>query len=161
LLCVLPPDRFSGTLVEDMKETPETDERLHQTSAADEQTSIGARAAELERLKAHFLAAMSHELRVPINSIIASTELLNATRLSAAQSEPVGSIRENCNAIIRIIEDMSRFAQIRAANVVQELTNFWFATRFDGLDRLTSQSDKPQCGGRALAPKAKPGTPAG
>src|SRR5207244_3718003 len=79
-----------------MKETSQADGKMQPTSAAYEQTAIGARAAELERLKSHFMAAMSHELRAPVNLIIASTDLLTGARLSAEQFEPIGCIRENC-----------------------------------------------------------------
>ena len=87
-----------------MKETSQADGKMQPTSAAYEQTAIGARSGELDRLKSHFLAAMRHELRAPVDSIIASTDLLARAGLSAEHSERIGSIRKNCNAIVRIIE---------------------------------------------------------
>jgi signal transduction histidine kinase len=140
-----------------MKETPQADGKIQRTSAAYEQTPIGARARELDRLKSHFLAAMRHELRASVNSIIASTDLLARAGLSAEHSERIGSIRKNCNAIVRIIEDMNRFAQIDPANMFEELANFWFATRFGGPGRIMRRSAKPRRPGRHPASRSKAG----
>ena len=100
---------------------------------------------------------MRHELRAPVNSIIASTDLWARAGLSAELSERIGSIRENCNAIIRIIEDMSRFAQIGPANMAEELANFWFATRFGGPARIMRRSAEPRRSGRHPASRSKAG----
>ena len=140
-----------------MKETPQADGKVQRTSAAYEQTPIGARAGELDRLKAHFLAVMSHELRAPVNSIIASTDPLTRASLSAEHSERIGSIRENCNAIIGIIEDMHRFTQIGPANMFEELADFWLVTRFGAPDRIMRRSAEPRRRGRHPASKSKPG----
>jgi signal transduction histidine kinase len=140
-----------------MKEASQADGKMQPTSAAYEQTAIGARSGELDRLKSHFLAAMRHELRAPVDSIIASTDLLARAGLSAEHSERIGSIRKNCNAIVRIIEDMHRFTQIGPANMFEELANFWLATRFGGPDRIMRRSAQPRRPGRHPASRSKAG----
>jgi PAS domain S-box-containing protein len=73
------------------------------------------RALEGERAKARFLAVMSHEMRTPLNGLLGSMELLEATRLDAAQSKYVSLMRSSGALLLDHVNDVLDISSLDAS----------------------------------------------
>jgi len=83
------------------------------------------RAEEASAAKSQFLARMSHELRTPLNGILGTADLLrNNHRLTAADRELLGVIRESVSVSLRQIDSVLDFARIEAGKLVLEQAEF-------------------------------------
>ena len=75
-----------------------------------------ARAEDSGRMKAAFLANMTHEIRTPLNAIVGFSELLPEIGNSDERKELIGIIRNNCDMLLRLINDI-----LEASNMTQSL----------------------------------------
>lgn len=82
-----------------------------QLSRARDEATAAARA------KAEFLASMSHEIRTPMNGIIATTELLESSKLNTQQLAHAQTIRRSGEALLAIINDVLDFSRIEAGKM--------------------------------------------
>ena len=64
------------------------------------------RANDSARLKSVFLANMTHEIRTPLNAIVGFTDLLGAIDDPESKHEMVRVIHNNCDMLIRLINDI-------------------------------------------------------
>ncbi len=98
---------------------PEYDEHGHQTgcfglwrditslmSKQEELKHETERANDSARLKSVFLANMTHEIRTPLNAIVGFTDLLSAVDDQESKQEMVRVIHNNCDMLIRLINDI-------------------------------------------------------
>ncbi|MEO0649115.1 MAG: PhnD/SsuA/transferrin family substrate-binding protein [Planctomycetota bacterium] len=80
---------------------------------------LAAEAVDQSRLA--FLANMSHEIRTPMTAIMGFSELLSQGELIASalvsQTEAVGSIKHNCEHLLRIIDDILDMSKVEAGAV--------------------------------------------
>lgn len=82
-----------------------------------EQELVAAKekAEESDLLKSAFLANMSHEIRTPMNAIIGFSSLLNKGYLLAdRQHTYLNLIQENCQHLLRLIDDIVDISKIEA-----------------------------------------------
>ena len=98
-------------------------------------TEAGKRADEANRAKGRFLANVSHEMRTPLNGVIAMADLLRETTLKDAQQEIVETLANASQLALAQIEDVLDAAKIEAGRVQIE-------TRPFDLGRLLSNSVK-------------------
>ncbi len=63
-------------------------------------------ADDIGRLKSGFMASMTHELRTPLNAIIGFSGVLTATDSSDERAEYIRIIRNNCDMLGRLIDDI-------------------------------------------------------
>jgi len=83
------------------------------------------RAEEASAAKSQFLARMSHELRTPLNGILGTADLLhNNRRLTTADHELLGVIKESVSVSLRQIDNVLDFARIEAGKLVLEQAEF-------------------------------------
>ncbi len=66
------------------------------------------------RVKAAFLANMTHELRTPMNAVLGMNELLSRTELSPVQRNYAEQIRASASLLLSIIGDILDFSRIEA-----------------------------------------------
>ncbi len=71
-------------------------------------------AEESDRLKSAFLANMSHEIRTPMNAIIGFSQLLSKEVTSNEQQRYCGVINENCNVLLKLIDDIIDISKIES-----------------------------------------------
>jgi len=71
-------------------------------------------AEAMSRARTTFLAAMSHEFRTPMNSVLGFSTLLLDTRLDARQCEYVTTIRDSAQGLLRLLNDVLDFTKIDA-----------------------------------------------
>ena len=105
-------------------------------------TEASKRADEANRAKGRFLANVSHEMRTPLNGVIAMADLLRETDLNEGQREIVETLANASQLALAQIEDVLDAAKIEAGRVQIELRPF-------DLGRLLSNSVK------VIAPQAR------
>ena len=100
-------------------------------------------AEEANRHKSAFLAAVSHEMRTPMNGILGMGELMLRTPLDAAQRRYAELIQNSAEQLIALIEELLDLAKIEAgrmeldpapmdlSKLLRELAGHWTA-RQDG-----------------------------
>ncbi|MGE0554995.1 MAG: DUF4118 domain-containing protein [Gemmatimonadales bacterium] len=130
------PDRFRDPEQVHLLET-----FLHRVAGAVERSRLaaeGRRARELremDRLKAEFVAAASHELRAPLASLERALERLHGT----APESPVAAATEEIARLNRLVDDLFDLARLEADRVGMEPVEIDLATFLrDGIDRLGS-----------------------
>jgi len=84
------------------------------------------RADEANQAKDRFLANVSHEMRTPLNGVIAMSDLLRETRLNASQREIVQTLGTSAQLALAQIEDVLDMAKLQAGGVRIEVQPFDF-----------------------------------
>ena len=85
------------------------------------------RAEEATRAKSFFLANMSHDIRTPMNGVIATTGLLLRTHLDHHQRRLLETIQQSGQALLALLNDILDFSRIESGKV--ELANLPFNLR--------------------------------
>lgn len=67
--------------------------------------------------KSNFLAAMSHEIRSPMNGVMGMCELLMETPLNTEQKEYVDSIHSSSKSLLNIINDILDFSRLESGKM--------------------------------------------
>lgn len=92
------------------------EERIRLRTAELEQARLASDQAN--RAKSAFLAAMSHEVRTPLNGVIGMTEVLAHGSLLAHQREPVATIRASALGLLRLFDDVLAFSNLESGDMV-------------------------------------------
>lgn len=115
--------------------------RVQELSARVRALLRAVRAEEAARAQAFFLANMSHDIRTPMNGVIAATGLLLRTQLDHHQRRLLETIQQSGQALLTLLNNILDFSRIKSGKV--KLANRPFNLR----DCLEQALD-------ALAPKA-------
>ena len=75
------------------------------------------RADEANQAKGRFVANVSHEMRTPLNGVIAMADILRETSLSEAQREIVETMTTSAQLLLAQIEDVLDLSKIEAGRV--------------------------------------------
>jgi signal transduction histidine kinase len=81
-----------------------------------ERARVAAESAN--RAKGEFLANISHELRTPMNGIIAMTDLLGETTLDEEQSQYASTVRNSASSLLAIVNDVLDYSRLDAGRFV-------------------------------------------
>ncbi len=82
-----------------------------------ETTAAKSTAENLLNLKTQFLATVSHEVRTPLNGIIATAEVLDTNKSLDEDARSMCSIIQNSgNTLLRIINDILDYSKIESGN---------------------------------------------
>ncbi len=82
------------------------------------------RADNANEAKGRFLAHVSHEMRTPLNGVIAMADVLRETSLNESQSEIVDTLGTSAHLLLAQIEDVLDMAKIEAGRVQIEQRPF-------------------------------------
>jgi PAS domain S-box-containing protein len=74
--------------------------------------------------KGDFLANMSHEIRTPLNGVLGVVDMLERTRMTAAQREMVGIIQSSASTLQRLLADVLDSSRIDAGELTIETRPF-------------------------------------
>jgi two-component system sensor histidine kinase RpfC len=80
------------------------------------------RADDANQAKGRFLANVSHEMRTPLNGVIAMADVLRETALNESQREIVETLGTSAYLLLTQIEDVLDMAKIEAGRVQIEKT---------------------------------------
>lgn len=94
------------------------------------------RAEEASRHKSDFLATMSHEIRTPMNGILGFASLLAEADLPREAMENALTIRQSCETLQAIVNDVLDWSKIEAGKVVFEDCEFSLNAALDSTLRL-------------------------
>ncbi|MHC8380955.1 ATP-binding protein [Pseudomonas sp. LB3P14] len=75
------------------------------------------RAIRNEREKAMFLAVMSHEIRSPMNAVLAAVELLGHTPLDEQQRHFTDLANNGANTLLRLLDDVLDISKLEAGQL--------------------------------------------
>lgn len=113
-------------IAKDITERLRAQDQLRELNAELE-ARVLARTAELNQAreeaelashaKSAFLAAMSHEIRSPMNGVIGMVDVLHQTSLQGHPIETVDLIRDSAYSLLGIIEDILDFSKIEAGRM--------------------------------------------
>ncbi len=81
-------------------------------------------AARANRAKSEFIAAMSHQLRTPMNGILGMAELLRDAPLSRDQCRSLGFIEQSGAALLAIVDDILDYSRIEAGTLQLDAVAF-------------------------------------
>ncbi len=87
-------------------------------------TEAKKRADDANAAKGRFLANVSHEMRTPLNGVIAMADVLRETNLNEAQREIVETMTTSAHLLLAQIEDVLDMAKIEAGRVTIETRPF-------------------------------------
>lgn len=79
------------------------------------------RAVRNEQEKTLFLAVMSHEIRSPMNAVLAAVELLGHTRLNAQQRHFTQLANSGANTLLRLLDDVLDVSRLEAGQMRLDL----------------------------------------
>lgn len=88
------------------------------------------RANDSDRMKSVFLANMTHEIRTPLNAIVGFSDLLTAVESSEDKKEMMRIIRNNCDMLLRLINDFLAISSIESNGLDVTPTDIDFAHEF-------------------------------
>jgi two-component system, sensor histidine kinase RpfC len=87
-------------------------------------TEARKRADEANQAKGRFVANVSHEMRTPLNGVIAMADILRESRLDESQEEIVETLSNSANLLLTQIEDVLDMAKIESGRVQIEQRPF-------------------------------------
>ena len=108
-----------GTVVSLLKAVNDH-QRLRNEELADEARTLAdgrAQALAAARSKAEFLTVMTHELRTPMNGVLAVADLLRRQPLNKQAQAHVSTIMESSEALLRILQDALDLARAEAGEL--------------------------------------------
>jgi len=110
------------------------------TLYARERTMVD-RLKEIDRLKSEFLSNVSHELRLPLTSIIGFSELLLDRipgDLTPDQDDYIRNIQESGHHLLEIINNLLNLSKLRAGKMEIHLHPFDLASLIDSIQRTVA-----------------------
>lgn len=91
-------------------------------------------AVQGEEAKSRFLAVMSHEMRTPLNGLIAALDILqHTTRLSRKQAEFLGLARQCSTSSLEQIDDVLELTRLDRGHQPEEIEDFDLIAALTGL----------------------------
>ena len=88
--------------------------------ASDEIVKARDAAVAAMNVKSQFLAAMSHEVRTPLNGVLGLTELILDTELNEEQTQYATNAYSAAENLLRIVNDILDFSKVEAGRLVIE-----------------------------------------
>jgi signal transduction histidine kinase/ActR/RegA family two-component response regulator len=115
-----------GTLVYWFNQRSRQLEKLLRRRDEDQVALLAAKrvAETATQAKSEFLAAMSHEVRTPLNSIIGLTGLMAESQLDREQRDYVETVRASATTMLTLINDILDFSKIEAGRLELEAIPF-------------------------------------
>ncbi|MBQ7510192.1 MAG: PAS domain-containing sensor histidine kinase [Prevotella sp.] len=102
------------------------------------------RARESGQMKALFLANMTHEIRTPINAIVGFSEVLATLTSSEEKQEIVQIIKNNCDMLLRLMNDILTASSLEAGEVSIKPVDVDFSKTFnEWCDSLRPRVQEP------------------
>ena len=98
-----------------------------------------ARAEDSGKLKSVFLANMTHEIRTPLNAIVGFSDLLPVIEGEDDKREMIRIIRNNCDMLIRLIDDIIEASNMNQGPIAIEPDMVDFSQVFNDVCQVLAQ----------------------
>ncbi len=99
-------------------------------------------AAEEARIKTHFLARLTHEIRTPLGGLLGMTDNLRSSPMSAAQRRQAQRAHESGAALLQVVNDILDYSQLQADDVVVTHESFDPVLLVEGvIELMTPQAE--------------------
>jgi len=95
-----------------------------------------AEALAATRAKSAFLASISHEMRTPLNAIIAMADLLSESHLQAHQEDHVRRLERASGSLLQLVNDVLDLTKLEADHFVIEAVPFDLYALLDDVSEL-------------------------
>ncbi|MBF0449076.1 MAG: PAS domain-containing protein [Magnetococcales bacterium] len=99
-------------------------------------------AEEATQAKSEFLAAMSHDIRTPMNAILGMGEVLKESPLDSNQKSALRVLTHAGENLLSLINDILDLSKIEAGQLHLEQTSFDFHELIDGVQQIFLQTAK-------------------
>ena len=122
------------SLLENHKEVEQLNQELTQTIGELEKARNAAEDAS--KLKSEFLSNISHELRSPLNAIMALSQILSKNKndtFSQKEVNTVGIIHRSGKELMRLIDDILDLAKVEAGMIEIEVETFSLQNLLEGI----------------------------
>lgn len=96
------------------------------------------RAEKAEKIKADFIATMSHEVRTPMNGVLGMLDLLLRADLQDQQRERVSLARDSARNLMTLLEDMLDFTRLDLGSLQIKKVPFSVAQVVDSVVAVTT-----------------------
>lgn len=96
------------------------------------------RAEKAEKIKADFIATMSHEVRTPMNGVLGMLDLLLRADLQKEQKERVTLARDSARNLMTLLEDMLDFTRLDLGRIQIKKVPFSVAQVVDSVVAITT-----------------------
>lgn len=116
-----------------------------------------ARADEANRAKSAFLAAMSHEVRTPMNGVIGMLSLVQRDNLDGEQTRYLALAEESAKGLLTVINDILDYSRLEAGGVALDMSAFNPADVARKVAEILRES--AECKGLVLEVEVAPETP--
>jgi len=129
--------RFIGHfgVLRDITHLMEVQERLKRETQAAEDSG---------KKKSAFLANMTHEIRTPLNAIVGFSDLISTVETAEDRQEFVRIIRNNCDMLLRLINDILEVSNINHATQAVSPEHIDFSHAFNDMcDTLAQRVESP------------------
>ncbi len=97
------------------------------------------RAEDSGKLKSVFLANMTHEIRTPLNAIVGFSDLLQMVEGTDERREFIRIIRNNCDMLIRLINDIIEASNMNQGPLSIEVSDLDWAVAFNDICQSLAQ----------------------
>ncbi|MDE1146746.1 MAG: ATP-binding protein [Azospirillaceae bacterium] len=121
---------------------------------AEERDRARATAQAASQAKSNFLAAMSHEVRTPLNGILGIAQLLLAEPLTPDVRQQVRTLHQSGQSLLTIVNDILDVSKLEAGKMALEELAFGLGDLLDGVRRLMAPNATKK--GLALAVAVDP-----
>ena len=99
-------------------------------------------ATEEARIKTHFLARLTHEIRTPLGGLLGMTDTLRSAPMSAAQRRQAQRAHESGAALLQVVNDILDYSQLQADDVVVARESFDPVLLVEGvIELMTPQAE--------------------
>lgn len=86
-----------------------------------------------ERAKTNFLAVMSHEMRTPLNGVVASLEIASKKAADPEQARFIGLAQDSANQILRLANDVLDITRLETGQLTLSEEDFDLGAHLSGL----------------------------
>lgn len=104
---------------------------------------------EANQAKDQFLARMSHELRTPLTSVLGFSKILQETKITDEQVEPIRIINHTSQLLLSIVDDILDYSKLQKNAITLERIDFDLETAI--LDILEMQAPMAHSKGLELS----------
>jgi signal transduction histidine kinase len=116
------------------------------------------RAEQMARDKGDFLAAMSHEVRTPLNTILGMSDQLRAGLPAGPLGEQAAAVHTAARTMLQLVNDLLDLSRLEAGRLDLVCSAVSVASELDWLRRILGP--QAEAAGVALEPSAAPDLPA-